>query len=209
VSTTEGTAQSRVQRKRGRRIQEILAVAAELFGERGFDAVSLDDVAERLDVTKGSLYYYFASKEELVSAAIATLGTAWMRRLHDLPAATKGTPAQRLRALVREQITAAVRDHPAALRLFLVPDDWPPAQRAAIKELRRHHDRLFRDVVEEGVAAGEFVVVDVDTTLHCLHAAMTQAPIWYGGLTGEPFDRAVDRLVATLMMLVGERPAAA
>lgn len=208
MGTTEGTAQSRVQRKRGRRIQEILAVAAELFGERGFDAVSLDDVAERLDVTKGSLYYYFASKEELVSAAIATLGTAWMQRLHDLPAAAEGTPAQRLRALVREQITVAVRDHPAALRLFLVPADWPPAQRAAIKELRRRHDRLFRDVVEEGVAAGAFVVVDVDTTLHCLHAAMTQAPIWYGGLTGEPFDRAVDRLVATLMMLVGERPGA-
>ena len=45
MGTTEGTAQSRVQRKRGRRIQEILAVAAELFGERGYDAVSLDDVA--------------------------------------------------------------------------------------------------------------------------------------------------------------------
>ncbi len=131
-----------------------------------------------------------------------------MQRLHDLPAAAEGTPAQRLRALVREQITVAVRDHPAALRLFLVPADWPPAQRAAIKELRRRHDRLFRDVVEEGVAAGAFVVVDVDTTLHYLHAAMTRAPIWYGGLTGEPFDRAVDRLVATLMMLVGERPGA-
>ena len=177
---TEGTAQSRVQRKRGRRIQEILAVAAELFGERGFDAVSLDDVAERLDVTKGSLYYYFASKEELVSAAIETLGTAWMQRLAR-PARRRGRDACRTGCAhsSASTITVAVRDHPAALRLFLVPADWPPAQRAAIKELRRRHDRLFRDVVEEGVAAGEFVVVDVDTTLHCLHAAMTQAPIWY------------------------------
>ena len=46
MSTTETG--SRVQRKRGRRMQEIVAVAAELFGERGYDAVSLDDVAERL-----------------------------------------------------------------------------------------------------------------------------------------------------------------
>ena len=45
MSTTESG--SRVQRKRGRRRQEIVAVAAELFGERGYDAVSLDDVAER------------------------------------------------------------------------------------------------------------------------------------------------------------------
>jgi hypothetical protein len=62
-------------------------------------------------------------------------------------------------------------------------------------------------VVEEGVASGEFVVVDVDTTLHCLHAAMTQASVWYRGLRGTALDRAVDGLVATLMMLVGEWPA--
>jgi AcrR family transcriptional regulator len=209
VSTaTEGAPQSRVQRKRGRRIQEILTVAAELFGERGFDAVSLDDVAERLDVTKGSLYYYFASKEELVSAAIQTLGSAWFQRLRDLPAGAEGTPAARLRALIREHVTVAVQDHPAALRLFLAPDDWPPAQRAAIKELRRRHDRLFRDVVEEGVATGEFAVVDLDTALHCMHAAMAQSPIWYRGVRGAAFDRAVDRLVETLMLLVGAPPPA-
>ena len=89
---------------------------------------------------------------------------------------------------MREQLIVAVRDHPAALGLFLVPDDWPEAQRTAIKELRRRHDRLFRDVVEEGVAAGEFVVVDVDTTLHCLHAAMTQASVWYSGLREAALD---------------------
>jgi AcrR family transcriptional regulator len=205
VSTTESG--SRVQRKRGRRTQEIIAVAAELFGERGYDAVSLDDVAERLDVTKGSLYHYFRGKEALGSAAIETLGTAWTDRLTELVERVGGPPADRLRALVREQLIVAVRDHPAALGLFLVPDDWPEAQRTAIKELRRRHDRLFRDVVEEGVATGEFVVVDVDTTLHCLHAAMTQASVWYSGLREAALDAAVDRLVDTLMMLVGKGPA--
>src|SRR5687768_4284685 len=199
-------ASARVQRKRGRRMQEILTVAAELFGERGYDAVSLDDVAERLDVTKGSLYYYFSSKEELGTAAIETLGNAWTTRLQELPEATQGPPADRLRALVREQVTIAVRESPAALRLFLVPDDWPQAHRTAIKERRRRHDRLFRDVVEEGVRTGEFTVADLGTTLHCLHVAMTQAPVWYRNLQGTVLDRAIDGLVRTLMMLVGQDP---
>jgi len=193
-----------VQRKRGRRIQEILTVAAELFGARGYAAVSLDDVAERLDLTKGSLYYYFASKDELVSAAIETLGSAWTGRLAALP--TDGPPARRLRALVREHVTVAVREHPTTLRLFLVPDDWPPPQRAAIKELRRRHDRLFRDVIEEGLRSGDFVVVDLDTTLHCVHAAMTQAPAWFAARHGAAFDQALDRLVDTVLMLVGVGP---
>jgi len=205
-AATEGVPASRVQRKRDRRRQEIVAVAADLFGERGYDAVSLDDVAERLDVTKGSLYHYFSGKEELAGAAIEALGTTWTQRLAELVERVGGPPAARLRVLMREQLIVAVRDHPAGLGLFLVPDDWPASQRAVIKELRRRHDRLFRDIVEEGLAAGEFVVVDVDTTLHCLHAAMTQASAWYRGLRGARLDHAVDRLAATLMMLVGDRP---
>jgi AcrR family transcriptional regulator len=196
----------RVRRRRGRRIQEILAVAAALFGERGYDGVSLDDVADRLDVTKGSLYYYFSSKDELVTAAIEALGNDWIARLERLVADTGGPAGRRLRALVHEQVTVAVRDHPAALRLFLAPDEWPDRQRERIKDLRRRHDKVFRDVVRDGVESGEFMVTSEDTALLCMHAAMTQAPTWYGALGTGARDRAVAELVDTLMCLVGERP---
>ena len=50
------------------------------------------------------------------------------------------------------------------------------------------------------------MLVDVDTTLRCLHASMTGAPAWYRDLRDAALDRALDGLVDTLMMLVGERP---
>lgn len=192
----------RVERKRGRRIRQILTTAAELVGERGYDAVSLEDVAERLDVTKGSLYYYFPGKDELVTAAIETLGDDWTSRLERLPAGQEGSAAQRLRALMREHVTIAVREYPAALRLFLVPSTWPAAQRTRIKELRRRHDRVFRAVLTEGLDAGEFAVVDVDATLQCVHAALSQAPVWCSDLGRRRQERALDDLVDTLMKLV-------
>jgi hypothetical protein len=94
------------------------------------------------------------------------------------------------------------------LSFFLGPAGRPEADRTANKALRRRHDKLFRDLIEEGVTAREFVVVDVDTTLRCMHAAMTQASVWYAGLHGAALDRALDGLVDTLMMLVGEGPRA-
>jgi AcrR family transcriptional regulator len=197
---------SRIQRKRGRKIQEILTTAADLFGARGYDAVSLEDVAERLDVTKGSLYYYFPSKDELVTAAIETLGTEWTARLERLMATQDGTSELRLRALIREHITIAVREYPAALRLFLVPQDWPEAQRARIKDLRRRHDQVFRRVIEDGLATEDFTVTSTDTVLQCMHAAMSQAPLWCSGLTGRALDEAIGELTDTLMMLVGKLP---
>ncbi|GAA2892300.1 TetR/AcrR family transcriptional regulator [Pseudonocardia halophobica] len=185
----------RVARKRGQRVRAILTAAAELFGERGYAGVSLEDVADRLDVTKGSLYYYFASKDELVTAAIETLGTDWTDRLEALPVA--GSPTERLRALLREHIRIAVREYPAALRMFLVPDEWPEEQRSRITALRRRHDAVFRAVLEEGLRGGEFTVVAVDPTLQAMHAAMSQAPVWVHD------DRGIDQLADTLMMLVG------
>jgi AcrR family transcriptional regulator len=204
--TMAEAAPTRVQRKRGRRIQKILTTAAELFGERGYDAVSVEDVAERLDVTKGSLYYYFASKDELVTAAIETLGSEWTARLERLTEMQDGPPARRLHALLREHITIAVREYPAALRLFLEPRDWPRAQQARIKDLRLRHDQLFRQIIEDGVASGEFTVTGVDTVLQCMHAAMSQAPLWCGRLNGPPLDKSIDELTDTLMMLVGIPP---
>jgi AcrR family transcriptional regulator len=209
VAAADPAPPGRIERKRGKRIQEILATAAALFGERGYEAVSLEDVADRLDVTKGSLYYYFASKDELVTAAIETLGNEWTARLEGLPAGQSGTAAERLHALVREHIGIAVREYPAALRLFLAPQDWPAAQQARIKELRRRHDAVFRAVVEEGVSSGDFTVTAVDPVLQCMHAAMSQAPAWCAHLSGRARDRAIDVFADTVMMLVGVLPRAA
>ncbi|WP_459549866.1 TetR/AcrR family transcriptional regulator [Nocardia sp. X0981] len=195
-------ASARVQRKRGQRRQEILTAAAELFGERGYDAVSLDDVADRLDLTKGSLYYYFSSKEELGTAAIETLGAEWTTRLEDLLDRTGGDPGTRLRALVHEHLTIAVHDYPAALRLFLIPREWPDTQRERIKELRQRHDTLFRTLIEEGIDSGELRVISVKTTLQCMHAAMSQAPLWCADLPESEQRAAVDEITDTLMMMV-------
>jgi hypothetical protein len=59
-----------------------------------------------------------------------------------------------------------------------VPKTWPDSLRGRIKELRRRHDRLFRDIIVEGVAIGAFTVISGDTMLRSLHAGMAQAPAW-------------------------------
>ena len=197
--------QSRIERKRSRRIQQILTAAAELVGERGYDAVSLDDVADRLDVTKGSLYHYFPSKEELVGAAIETLGRDINAHLERTLDALEGTARQRLRGLLTEQAAMVVRDHPGVMRLFMLRE-WPEPQNTRIKELRRYHDSLFRTLLEEGVRSGEFAVTDVRVTLQCMHAAINQAPSWMRRMSPPELEQAISTLIDTLMMLVGSPP---
>ena len=52
---------------------EILAVASELFGEQGYEATSLREIAERLGITKAALYYHFPSKQDIARALLTPL----------------------------------------------------------------------------------------------------------------------------------------
>ena len=57
---------SRREKKREATRQQITEAAARLFAERGFDATSIDEIAELADVAKGTFYYHFESKEDVV-----------------------------------------------------------------------------------------------------------------------------------------------
>ena len=60
----------RWRRRKEERPAEIIAAALETFAERGFAATRLDDIATRAGVTRGTLYLYFSSKEELFKAVV-------------------------------------------------------------------------------------------------------------------------------------------
>jgi AcrR family transcriptional regulator len=93
--------------------QRILATAAELFVERGYAATSIRELSERLGMTKGALYYHFASKEELLSALVAPLFEA----VDEFVAAARAS-GQVTRELVR-RLVDVLDAHAPMLRSFL------------------------------------------------------------------------------------------
>jgi AcrR family transcriptional regulator len=71
--TDVGPAPRRKRVPRAEREQQILAAAEEVFAERGFQATSMDEVSQRVGVSKPMLYEYFASKEGLLLACVARI----------------------------------------------------------------------------------------------------------------------------------------
>src|SRR5690242_10352198 len=63
-------ARPRWRRRKDARPEEIVAAALEVFGERGFAAARLEEVARRAGVTKGTVYLYFDGKEALFKAVV-------------------------------------------------------------------------------------------------------------------------------------------
>jgi AcrR family transcriptional regulator len=197
---------SRIERKRLRRVNEILRVAAEVVGERGYQNASLDEVAERLDLAKASLYYYFDSKQALVAACLDTAAVEVERRLEAI-VKEDGTPTETLRRLIVEQQIFTTQDRPELSRLFLRHLEWPAPLLEKIHEILVRHDHIWKAVIEEGIRTGEFrPLVDVAIVRHCIHGALDFVPFWFHPDGRFPAEDVFERVADTVLLMLGVRP---
>ncbi|MGW4352964.1 TetR/AcrR family transcriptional regulator [Nocardia sp. NPDC004582] len=182
MSTTvdEETAPTgRAARRRDRRKAEMIATALRILSGSGYQGMRFEDVAERTDIAKATLYHYFPSKDALVSAALEKLTTDVLTRLREaLDAAADRSPAEQLRILIAEQLHILTVLYPEVGKLFSFPAPWPAEHGEAIKTMRRRHDRMFREVIDRGMDSGEFDCLDPAVALHCLHGILNHASIW-------------------------------
>jgi AcrR family transcriptional regulator len=169
----------RVERKRSRKVRDILLVAAQVLNRDGYHAMSLDEVAERMDLTKATLYHYFGSKDQLVIASLQLVAGEVNDRLQALAEGHAGEPAAvRLRELLEEQLTILLLDYPEAGRLFATPIKWPDGHRESVQGLLERHDAFFRSALEDGIANGEFITPDPNVALNCVFGALNYTPAW-------------------------------
>lgn len=157
---------------------EILDAAARLFKEKGFHATSMRDIAAAVGMQKGSLYYHITSKEELLFRISHDAINAIIARLEEIAAAPL-CPTEKLRQAIENHVLTLC-DRLDLLSVFLKESKILTAeQQAQILERRKRYEELFEGILEEGIAAGEFRVVDVPVVAVGLLGMLNWMHQWY------------------------------
>jgi AcrR family transcriptional regulator len=180
LDTPSDQTSSRLQRKRAKKYREILHTAAAVLTERGYSATNLDEIAERLDVAKATIYHYFDSKDALISACVKQPSVEAMARLEAV-AALHEHPAKRLEALIRENLILIVIDCREISGVVMRPFELPEPLRSEYRALRVKHDRLFRETIRQGIDSGVFDPGNPEAARHSMYGAMNHAAIWIRG----------------------------
>ncbi|MBY8865757.1 MULTISPECIES: ScbR family autoregulator-binding transcription factor [Streptomyces] len=107
MTTTGKRSEPKQERARRTRAQ-ILRVAAELFAERGYATVTLQDVAERASMTKGAVYFHYKNKEELAVAVVQEHYARWPAILEEVT--VRRLPPYETLVTVLDRVTRAFRD---------------------------------------------------------------------------------------------------
>ncbi len=175
-----GSSAKRWSRRKACRSQELVSAALDLFVARGYAATRLEDVASAAGVSKGTVYLYFASKEELFKAVVQE---------NLLPALAEGeafidTFEGTSEALLHEILTGwweRIGESPASgLTKLLMAEsgNFPDLAQYYNVEVIERCDRLFARILARGVARGDFRDIDVDQTTLALTAPMLFLMMW-------------------------------
>jgi len=154
--------------KSDRKREVILAAALELFSRGGVDGASLDSVAERAEVSKTNLIYYYPSKDALYRAVLNDVLSLWLGPLEMIDPAND--PEQAIARYVRQKI-AFSRDHAAASRLFCFEILYgAPVLGGRLSEMLRPVMEEKARVFEHWIASGRMAPVDPYQFLYSLWA---------------------------------------
>jgi len=150
----------------------ILEEASRLFFERGYDATTLDMVAERLGITKPFIYSYYKNKGELLSE-ICEAGIRGCLAALDGALAAKASPSVRLKR-VAEQVARVIVERQQQIVVYQREEkNLAPPDARRIRKQRHEFDTRLAALLEEGAKAGEFQVEDAVLTATWIGGALT------------------------------------
>jgi AcrR family transcriptional regulator len=157
---------------------QILQASAKIIRQKGYHAASMQDIAEAVNLKKASLYHHFSSKQEILLALLDQALDLLIEQIsvviaRDIPADEKLCQAMRV-------YLGSLDEHAALTSVLLLE------HRSLDPEFHHRHlprrdrfERLWRDLIQEGMQAGLFRQTDPSMTARALLGVMNWTITWY------------------------------
>lgn len=202
--------QPRWKRRKEARPGEIVAAALKLFGERGFAASRLEDVAAEAGVSKAAVYRYFSSKEALFEAMVREALLPNLAAVEAMVERPEGSSAELLRLLFQRLAALLESDASVVPKLVIAEAaNFPALAEFYVEAVVKRGLALLSRILARGVERGEFRPVEPSATAPLVIAPVLLMALWRHSLgrhAETPFDPARVLEAHVEMLLRGLRP---
>ncbi len=194
LAATQDTNGARPPRQDNRRAH-LLDAAAKLFGERGFHATSMRDIAKAVGMLSGSIYYHFESKDEML-LAVYEEGVRRVATAVEEAVAGESEPWVRLEAACAAHLRGLIAYRDYARVMIQTAPDQAGSARLRVRELRRNYEARFRQLIEALTLPPG---IDPSYVRLLLFGALNWSQVWYHP-GGDPPEVVARRFIDTLRM---------
>lgn len=186
--------------------ERLLGAATRLFAERGFESTSVQEIVAAAGVTKGAMYHYFGSKDDLLYEVYARVLRMQTDHLMEI-SAREAPVAERVHTAATDVIVTSIANLDDTVIFFRSMHQLEREKQRTVRAERRKYHEIFRGMIEQGQAEGAFRDdVPADLVVDYFFGSVHHLGTWYrkdGALSG----RDVGRYFAD-MLVAGLRPGA-
>ena len=157
--------------------KRILETAAELIREHGLANVTLDQIAERLHISKVSIYHHWTSKKEIIFDLHRIAYKIVIERLEKI-VKDNDSPESKFRRAVENHVSQAVI---SGIGTMLPQQDWQiiSKHKKEIIKLRDTYGDLLYQLITEGINKGTFKKIDIKVLIFTIVGAASYTWVWY------------------------------
>ena len=203
----DGTRSQRTQTRE--RWHEIVVAAGELFDEKGYASARIEDIAARVGLLKGSLYYYIDSKEDLLFAIVDGSHSRGLATIDEDAPLAASNPPTRLGAFIRRwiRIVSALPGYEAIAERDL--RHLSPERRVIVMDKRSRIHRFVREIIEAGIADGSFVGdIEPGLTTNNVFDLLNGISTWFHPARPLSYDELAEHLRRFVLRGLGADPSA-
>jgi len=181
---------------------QLVAMASQLFRDRGYHQVRMRDIADAAHIKAASLYHHFSSKTELLQAIVETVSEDFIAIQQPFAATTldRGTSrAELLASLLRRQILYLWEHADALWVADREIQSLPPDVVADIQRSRRRYQRAIADLITEGIRHGEMRSHAPDLVALAALDLVNGVSRWFRPRRGRGIEQVADEYVTMIM----------
>lgn len=178
--------------------KRIVDAARRLFYEKGYERTTLDDIADRLEVTKQFIYSYYKNKTELLHEISTQCISECLRTQSRILASKQSIPEKLAR--IADEVSQVIISYQAHTIIYLREEmNLDPEVARTIREQRNEFDHRMMKLLKEGTRNGHFQVIDERITARCIGGMLVWCALWYRDL-GVLAPAAIGQLISANVM---------
>ena len=158
---------------------EIINVAAKLFKEKGYSAVTMRDIAQALDIKAASLYNHIKSKQEILVLIVIEIAEEFTKTMDEVVNSNE-TTIKKIERIIQLHIDITLRD---ANALACLNNDWmhlADVELTYFIKMREDYEENFRTIVKKGIADGEIKNLNLEVIIFSTLSTLRTLYLWYG-----------------------------
>jgi AcrR family transcriptional regulator len=158
------------------RKEEIIRIAAILFKEKGYSAVTMRDLASAMGIKAASLYNHISSKQEILSNIIISLAEEFTEGMKDIKNASENS-INKLKQIVTLHVTITSQNQ---FGMASLNNDWMHLEEKLdyYLSLRKNYEEDFRSIIEQGIDNNELRKGNAAVILFSMLSTLRSLYIW-------------------------------